>query len=172
MNEVNKRPEIVFTDAQRLAAARSALSRNVLVLDLGPSELPPPSPDATPEEIEAAKAAKRAHDDWQAKNKEPVQVEMHNVDANHAVSVDPARYVIIPPAARAPLTLEERVAFIERRLGPETPEEIDRRIKRDADAAAKVQADAEAKAAETAPTPGKVFPAREPAPTSQHSGNL
>lgn len=136
------KPKVEFTDAHRVWATRAALARNVLVLDLGPAEPPGPPELATPEEIEAAKAAKRAHDEWHAKNKEPVPVEMHLVDANHAINVDPARYVIVPAGPRAPLTLEERVAFIERRLGPETPEEIEHRAKRDAEIAERNKAPA------------------------------
>ncbi len=124
-----------FTDAHRAMAARVALGGSVLVLDRGPTEPPGPVELATPEEIEAAKAAKRAHDEWHAKNKEPVTIEMHKVDANHAVSADPDRYAIVPLGVRVPVTLEERVALIERRLGPETQEELDHRAARDADLA-------------------------------------
>ncbi len=152
MNE-NDKPKVEFTDVHRLLATRAALAKNVLVLDLGPKPPPGPVELATPEEIEAAKAAKRAHDEWHDKNKEPVAVEMHKVDAVHAVQADPERYVIVPAGPRAPLTLEERVAYIERRLGPETQDEIDARAKRDADLAERNKV-----AASEPPAPDKPLP--------------
>lgn len=140
------KPDIKITDVHRLAATRAAVNRNVLVLDLGPREPKGPPDHATPEEIETHKSALREHSEWHAKNKEPLAVEMHQVDANHAVAADPDRYVLVPPGVRAPVTLEERVADIERRLGVETPEETAAIAKREADIAAKREAERKASA--------------------------
>lgn len=137
------KPDVKITDAHRVIATRAALARNVVLLDLGPSDPPPLVEHATPEEIEARKAAVRAHADWHKANKEPVTVEMAQVDANHALGADPDRYVLVPPGIRAPITLEERVANIERRLGPETPEEIEHRARRDEEIARRQEAERE-----------------------------
>lgn len=57
---------------------------------------------------------------------------MDSLDADHAVSVDPERYSIeAAQSVHVPLTLEQRLDRIERRLGPETPEEIEHRKRRD-----------------------------------------
>lgn len=61
----------------------------------------------------------------------PELIEMDAIDANHAVSADPERYSV--ESARPvlpPQTLEQRIARIENRLGPETPEEIEHRNRR------------------------------------------
>lgn len=58
-------------------------------------------------------------------------IEMNAVDADHAIAADPERYSI--EASRPvlpPPTLEQRIARIENRLGPETPEEIEHRARR------------------------------------------
>jgi hypothetical protein len=46
--------------------------------------------------------------------------------------VDPDRYVHVPRGVRAPVTIEERVAKLEQRMGLETDEEIGHRRERDA----------------------------------------
>jgi len=123
--------KVKITDQQRAAATAAATRHKALVLDSGPG--PWKAPDKpTPAEIEAGKEYQRAHDEWHAKNKEPVVVEMTPIDAAHAVGADPERFTIIPPGPRAPVTLEERVTALERRLGPETAEETDKIAKRDA----------------------------------------
>lgn len=61
----------------------------------------------------------------------PGLLEMDALDADHAVAADPERYSI--EASRPvlmPLTLEQRIARLEMRLGPETPEEIEHRNRR------------------------------------------
>lgn len=132
-----------FTDAHRVAATRAHSVGRVVVLDRGPAE--PVASEATegertPAEIEADNdrlaRLKREHADWHRLNDEPVPVVMHKIDAAHAVNADPERYLLVPPGARAPVTLEERVAKLEQRLGPETPEEIAHRRDRDARIAA------------------------------------
>lgn len=56
---------------------------------------------------------------------------MAAIDADHAVASDPERYSIeaVQPIT-VPLTLEQRIARIENRLGPETPQEIFERNRR------------------------------------------
>lgn len=136
--------EVKFTDEHRAAAGRAKVHHMVAVLDRGPPE--PKAAEAvkgerTPAEIEAENTrvvlAKREHDEWHKKHKEPVVVEMYHNDAAHAVAADPDRYVTIPKPLFVPVTLDERVTRLEQRMGPETVEEIDKRDKRDADAAAK-----------------------------------
>lgn len=134
-----EKDEMKFTDAHRAAATRAYVNGMVVVLDKGPHE--PVKADMakgeyTDAEIEAENTrmvlAKREHDEWHEKNKEPVAVEMHKVDADHAVNSDPDRYIRVPRGERAPVTVEERLTRLEQRLGPETPEEIERRRERDA----------------------------------------
>lgn len=61
----------------------------------------------------------------------PELIEMHALDANHAVASDPERYSIEEVRrVEPPLSLEQRVARIENRLGPVTPEEIEYRNRR------------------------------------------
>jgi hypothetical protein len=131
--------DVEFTEEHIAAANLAHANGKVIVLDRGPSEPTPiehPEGERTDSEIEAdnraAVLAKREHDEWHAKNKEPVAVTMDKIDADHAVNADPKRYVHVPRGVRAPVTIEERLAHIERRLGPETPEEIEHRRERDA----------------------------------------
>ena len=128
-----------FTDAHRIAANRAHANGKVIVIDRGPSE--PVKSEAvegerTEAEIEAENRrmilAKREHEAWHKANKEPVALEMNKIDADHAVNADPDRYVHVPRGVRAPVTVEERLAKIEQRLGPETDEEIEHRRERDA----------------------------------------
>lgn len=61
----------------------------------------------------------------------PALIEMDSLDADHAVAADPDRYSIeMAKPVLPPLTLEQRVARLELRLGPETPEEIEARNSR------------------------------------------
>lgn len=113
--------EFEFTDAHRLAANQQIVRGKVVVIDRGPTE---------------PKAAAK----WREVHKEPVAIAMNQIDATHAVQADPERYIQVPRGVRAPVTLEERVAHIERRLGPETPEEIEHRNKRDADRREEIEA--------------------------------
>lgn len=124
------------------AAAAAAPAGKAIVVDRGPPE--PVTEEAkgerTPAEIESDNTrmilARREYAEWHKVNDGPVAVQMSHVDALHAAEVSPDRYVIVPlRAVRGPVTLEDRVASIERRLGPETPEEIEARQKRDADRA-------------------------------------
>ncbi len=134
-----------FTPAHRAAADSAFAAGKVVVIDRGPPEPVTEKVDGerTPAEIEAENTrmilAKREFDEWHKVNAEPVAVRMNQVDATHACQADPARYVQVPRGVRAPVTLEERVTLIERRLGPETPEEIEHRNRRDADYAARDQ---------------------------------
>ena len=139
--------QVKFTDEHRHAAGRAKARNMVAVLDRGPPEPKPAEAvkgERTPAEIEAentrAVLAKREHDEWHAKHKEPVVLEMYHNDAAHAVAADPVRYVAIPKPLFVPVTLEDRVTRLEQRMGPETVEEIEKRHKRDADAAAAKQA--------------------------------
>jgi len=133
-----KAPPFEFTPAHRAAADSAFAAGKVVVIDRGPA--PPVSEkvegERTPAEIEAENTrmilAKREYDEWHKANPEPIAVRMDQIDANHSVQSDPVRYVLVPRGVRAPVTLEERVALIERRLGPETPEEIKHRQERDA----------------------------------------
>jgi hypothetical protein len=128
-----------FTDEHIAAATRAYANGKVIVLDRGPSEPKEAEPtikgERTDAEIEADNRAtvlaKREHDEWHKKHKEPVAVQMDKIDADHAVNSDPKRYVHVPRGLRAPVTIEERLAKIEQRLGPETPEEIEHRRERD-----------------------------------------
>jgi hypothetical protein len=131
-----------FTDAHRRAAAAAAAVNKVAVVDRGPAEPKPAEVkgERTAAETEADKnaaiLAKREHDEWHAKNKEPVVVHMDKIDADHAVNADPDRFIQVPRHVAPPTTVEERLTRIEQRLGPETPEEIEKRRERDAKIAA------------------------------------
>lgn len=135
-------PDIEFTAAHIAAATRAHTNGKVIVLDRGPrppEQVKASEGERTPAEIEDDNRrfvlAKREHDEWHEKNKEPLAVEMYPTNATHAVAVEPERYVLVPRGLRAPVTLEERVARLELRMGPETPDEISARRDRDAKAA-------------------------------------
>jgi hypothetical protein len=128
-----------FTDDHYMLANRAHANGKVIVIDRGPAEPTPPEHvegERTDAEIEAdnraTALAKREHDQWHAKNKAPVAIQMDKIDADHAVRADPKRYVHVPRGLRAPVTIDERVTRLEQRLGPETPEEIEHRRERDA----------------------------------------
>jgi hypothetical protein len=127
-----------FTAAHRRAAALAHANGKVIVIDRGPAEPKPIEAKGEQTEAETAAAkdaailAKRERDEWQAKNKAPVAVEMHKVDADHAVAADPERFIQVPRHVVPPTTVEERLTRLEQRLGPETAEEIEKRRERDA----------------------------------------
>jgi hypothetical protein len=131
--------ETEITDAHRAMATRAHANGKVIVLDHGPGEpekSDAPEGERTPAEIEEDNRrlvlAKREHDEWHEKNPDgPVAVTMDKIDADHAVNSDPDRYVHVPRGIAPPVTMEERVARLEQRLGPETPEEIAHRRERD-----------------------------------------
>lgn len=136
-----------FTDAHRAAANAAYAAGKVVIIDRGPPEPvaePAVEGERTQAEIEAENTrmilAKREYAEWHKVNSEPFAIQMSPIDASHAVASDPVRYVAVPRGVRAPVTLEERVAVIERRLGPETPDEIARRNERDARARDEVAA--------------------------------
>jgi hypothetical protein len=136
-----------FTEEHIAAANLAHANGKVIVLDRGPAEPEPvehPEGERTDAEIEAenraAVLAKREHDEWHAKHKEPVAVTMDKIDADHAVNSDPKRYVHVPRGVRSPVTIEERLTSIERRLGPETPEETKKIRERNEKLAAERQA--------------------------------
>lgn len=82
----------------------------------------------------------------------PELIEMNAIDADHAVAADPERYSI--EATRpvlTPLTLEQRVARIENRLGPETPEEIEHRSRRNQELAERAAEERETRRTERQP---------------------
>lgn len=164
-----------FTETYRAAATLAHAQGMVAVIDRGPSAPKPaagPARELTSAEAEAEKTrvilAKRERDEWHRKNPEPVIINMARIDADHSVSVDPDRYLIVPATLRAPVTVEERLARLELRLGPETDEEIKKRGERDAkfaadrDAKAKALADKEAAAAKAADKPTGPAPYRPP----------
>lgn len=79
----------------------------------------------------------------------PELIEMNAIDADHAVAADPERYSIeAQRSTLPPLTLEQRVARIETRLGPETPEEIEHRSRRNQELAERAAEEREARKAE------------------------
>lgn len=161
VKEPVKADAVEFTDLHRAAATRAHARGLVAVIDRGPAEpkAGKPAGEQTPAEIEAEKTrailAKRERDEWRRDHPEPVILEMSRIDAQHATTADPDRYLMIPWTLRAPATLDERVARIEQRLGPETNEEIKKRAERDAkfaadrDAKAKAAADKQAAEAKT-----------------------
>jgi hypothetical protein len=121
-----------FTAEHRAAAASAHATGRVAVIDRGP---PPPKaaegkPDPEAEKARMA-AAQREHDDWHKLHDAPVMVAMPKVDADHAVLADPERYIQVPRAARPPVTVEERLTQIERRLGPIAAEEENKIRERD-----------------------------------------
>lgn len=79
----------------------------------------------------------------------PELIEMSALDADHAVAADPERYSIeaLRPVV-TPLTLEQRIARIEIRLGPETPEEIEHRARRNQEIAERAAEQREGRKAE------------------------
>lgn len=113
---------IEFTEVHRAAATRAHVAGLVAVIDRGPVE--PKSEEhkgeLTPAEAEAEKSriilAKRERDEWHKEHPEPDILQMSRADAQHAVSVDPDRYVMIPWTLRNPVSLEERVARLEQRM--------------------------------------------------------
>lgn len=75
----------------------------------------------------------------------PELIEMNAIDADHAVAADPERYSIeTSRPVLTPLTLEQRIARIEIRLGPETPEEIEHRARRNQEIAERAAEEREA----------------------------
>jgi hypothetical protein len=82
----------------------------------------------------------------------PELIEMSAVDAHHAVLADPKRYSIEEDRpVLPPLSLEQRIARIENRLGPETPEEIEHRNRRNREIAERASEEREARKAERQP---------------------
>lgn len=129
--------QVEITDAHRVMATRAHGNGRVVVLDRGPREPVDHhiEVERTDAEIEADNRRhvleKREYDDWHKLHDGPVALEMFKVDADHAVNSDPDRYVHVPRGIRAPVTLDERVARLEQRLGPETAEEVANRKRGD-----------------------------------------
>lgn len=87
----------------------------------------------------------------------PELIEMSAIDADHAVLADPERYSIEDVRPVVPsLSLEQRITRIENRLGPETPEEIEHRNRRNREIAERTTEDREARKIEPPAPEGEI----------------
>jgi hypothetical protein len=88
------------------------------VLDKGPPAPKPLVADASDEEKKAHAALVKAHKEWHEEHKEPVQVQMHAIDATAAASAGPERFSIVEASTLVHKTgsLDDRMSSVEERL--------------------------------------------------------
>jgi hypothetical protein len=84
------------------------------IVDSGPVEPKRPDKDASQDALQRYEREHADYEAWHALNKEPVHLDMHNVDANEAIARNPQRYTKVAVAAPVQnLSIEDRVARIE-----------------------------------------------------------